>query len=367
MRKGWTIFIGILVTAALFCWFVPFYLLPKLGTAMALPVISVAPEKVCTSCLGIGGLTLTNTMIGTLIADLTVLLFAFGATRTMRTIPGRLQGLFEVLTDLLYGLAKSTAGVHARKILPVMGTLFLFVLVVNWYELVPGVDSVGLMHCAEDGMNGYPSNGVLLQVEKGLDSGTKATEADYEACHNSGHVAAAEEGAPVETATEGETPAGGETTVLAANDNLHIVTPFVRAASTDLNLTLGLALIAVITIQVFGVSALGGSYFFKFFNIPALDQADKEPMGVMDFAVGLLEIVSEISRIISFGFRLFGNIFAGMVLIFVLPFLAGSLMLFPIYGFELFVGVIQAFVFGMLFLVFSAMAMQGHGHDEAHE
>jgi len=90
-------------------------------------------------------------------------------------------------------------------------------------------------------------------------------------------------------------------------------------------------------------------------------------MGLMDFAVGLLEIVSELSRIISFGFRLFGNLFAGQVLLFVIPFLAGALLPLAIYGFEMFVGVIQAFVFGMLLLVFSAMATIEHRHEEDHD
>jgi len=90
-------------------------------------------------------------------------------------------------------------------------------------------------------------------------------------------------------------------------------------------------------------------------------------MGVMDFAVGFLDIIGEISRIVSFGFRLFGNIFAGQVLLFVIPFLAGALIPFFIYGFELFVGALQAFVFAMLFLVFAAMATAGHGdHEEGH-
>ena len=62
-------------------------------------------------------------------------------------------------------------------------------------------------------------------------------------------------------------------------DDLHIVTPFVRAAATDLNLTLGLGLFAFVAIQVFGVQALGISYFAKFINTPALGNMDKNPMG----------------------------------------------------------------------------------------
>ncbi len=357
--RGLVIFIGILIAAVLFCGLVPFLLLPKAGIAMALPVITVPGEKLCTDCGGVKGLTITNTIIGTLLADLIVLLFAFGATRQVKEIPGRLQGLFEFLTDALYGVAKSTAGPHARKIFPFMATLFIFVLAANWLELVPGVDSVGLMHCAEDGISGYEKNGITLKNEEVLNSGTRATEADYEACH-------AKENGEEHAVAEGEAGEGTTAEAAAPNGNIHVVTSFVRAAATDLNMTLGLAILAVLAVQYFGIRALGGMYFSKFINTPALGNLDRKPMGLMDFAVGFLEIISEISRIISFGFRLFGNIFAGQVLLFVIPFLAGALVPFFIYGFELFVGVIQAFVFGMLFLVFAAMAMQGHDHpDEA--
>jgi F-type H+-transporting ATPase subunit a len=78
----------------------------------------------------------------------------------------------------------------------------------------------------------------------------------------------------------------------------------------------------------------------------------------------LLEIVAELSKVLSFGFRLFGNIFAGQVLLFVIPFLVAWIVPTAVYGLELFVGLIQAFVFAMLLLVFSAMAMEGHGHEE---
>jgi F-type H+-transporting ATPase subunit a len=143
------------------------------------------------------------------------------------------------------------------------------------------------------------------------------------------------------------------------------VIPFVRVASTDLNFTVALALIAVFMTQVFGARALGGKYFLKFFNITGIF---KRPVfGAIDFAVSLLEFISEISKILSFSFRLFGNIFAGTVLLFVIgtlvPVFAQSLFL----GLEFFVGVIQALVFGMLTMIFMAQATQGHGeHGEGH-
>jgi F-type H+-transporting ATPase subunit a len=443
--RGIVIFVVILIVSAIFCGVLPFVLMPDWGIGMGLPVITVPGEKLTENFLGMG-ITLTNTLVATLLADLVLLAFALGATRQMKEVPGRLQGLFEVLTDLLYGLAKSTAGHNAGKIFPLMATIFLFVLTANWLELVPGVDSIGLMHCAEAGISGYEKNGVTLQVDRALYKGERAYEENYELCHhphddpsldiareaviaaaasnlgvdtiswkddvgNGSSLASyvAEQGGDVEAvyaaalaavtgelgdtgAAEGEVAEGevaegeaaeGETAEHTAGtpeelvnealnepfyrDDIYVVTSFVRAATTDLNLTLGLGLFAFIAIQVFGVRALGVKYFTKFINTPALERAGKNPMGIMDFAIGFLELISEVSRIISFGFRLFGNIFAGQVLLFVIPFLAGALLPLGVYGFEMFVGVIQAFVFAMLLLVFAAMAMAGHDHDEAHE
>ena len=349
---------------AVMCGVVPFVLMPELGAGVALPVIMVPGEKLSENFLGLD-FTLTNTIVGTLLADILVLAFAFGATRNLKEIPGRLQGLFEVITDALYSLAKATAGPNARKIFPLMATIFLFLLFANWLELVPGVDSIGVMHCAEQDFNGYEKNGVFLNVTEPLDPGTKATEADYHACHY-GHGDDDAAGEPADAAA-----AAGDGDDAAAHteprDDLYVVTPFVRAAATDLNLTLGLGLIAFVAIQYFGTRALGaGGYFSKFINIPALNKVDKEPMGVMDFLVGLLEIISEFAKIISFGFRLFGNIFAGQIVLFVTAFLVAWVLPSIFYGLELFVGFIQAFVFAMLFMVFSAIAMQGHGHDDEH-
>ncbi len=426
------IFLGIIAVGVVFCGVVPFVVMPGMGYGMALPVITVPGETLTDSFLGTG-LPLTNTIVGTLLADVVVLLFAFGATRKMKEVPGRLQGLFEVLTDALYNLVKTTAGAkNAAKLFPLVATLFIFLLTANWLELVPGVDSVGMMHCAEAGFSGYERDGVTLYVPKAMDSGVRATEENYEACHaaEAGHTdptleaareaaitaAAAElgvetvdwkadvgnsntladyitaqggdpeavyqaaiealgnaegEAAHEEGATEGENAAMSPEDALQKalyepfwRDDIFVVTSFVRAATTDLNLTLGLALLAVIVIQIFGVQALGVKYFAKFINTPALEDAGKNPMGVMDFGIGLLEIVSELSKVLSFGFRLFGNIFAGQVLLFVIPFLIAWIVPTAVYGLELFVGLIQAFVFAMLLLVFSAMAMEGHGHEE---
>jgi len=376
--KGLLILLGIIAVSVLMCGVIPFVLMPNAGIAVALPVIMVPGEVVWEDFLGIDGLTITNTLIGTLLADVLLLVFAFGAVRRMQLVPGRWQGLFEVITDALYGLAKTSAGHNARKIFPLMATIFLFLLVGNWVKLVPGAESIGLMHCAHEGVNGYQRNGIILDVDQALYAGERATEADYEACYAKEHgVAHAEEAASGEegsgepgAAVEGSEISAGDEEAAATEgvrDDLYAVTPFVRGMATDLNLTLALGLVAFVAIQYFGVSALGLHYFTKFINTPALENMGRRPMGAMDFVVGLLELVLEFAKIISFGFRLFGNLFAGGVLLFVMSFLVSMLVPAAVYVLELFVGLIQAFVFSMLLLIFSATAMHGHeiqDHDE---
>lgn len=130
--------------------------------------------------------------------------------------------------------------------------------------------------------------------------------------------------------------------------------PLFRAPSSDLNFTLALALISVITVNILGVAAIGiGPHLKKFINFGS-------PIA---FFTGILEFISEIARIISFSFRLFGNIFAGEVLLTVISFLIPYLVPLPFFFLETFVGFIQAFIFAMLTLVFTGMAVQEH---EAH-
>jgi F-type H+-transporting ATPase subunit a len=139
-----------------------------------------------------------------------------------------------------------------------------------------------------------------------------------------------------------------------------VVAPFVRPAATDLNVPLAIALISVVWTQIIGVQALGGSYFRKFF-LPHMTG-----MKAIDLIVGLLELVSEFAKIVSFTFRLFGNIFAGVVLLFVMSFLVPFFVPLPFYILELFVGFMQAFVFAILTLIFMSMATVGHGPDHDH-
>lgn len=425
--RGLLVLIGILVFSGVFCFWIPTVLLPGAGIGVALPVIFVPGEILVKNFLG-EGVHLTNTLVGMALADvvivlLLVFLYLGGG---VKSVPGRLQSLLELLVGFMYDFAKSVAGSRAGRIFPLVMTIFFFLLVANWLELVPGVDSVGLLHCAEPGFAGYdvnyegqtPEGTVSLNVTGVLNAGTKATLADFCSCEAVvlGHfpegeeaecvealeaagVHMPEEGHPEEGAATEEHAEGSEDThseetaaaeehageeehhgvseevvaaVVAAeeeglvNSRLFVVTPFVRAAATDLNLTVALAVFAVLAVQIFGVWSLGPDYFQKFVNLRALGNLAKNPLGLVDFAVGIFEIISEFAKIISFAFRLFGNIFAGQVLLFVMAFLVATMLPVVFYALELFVGLMQAFVFAVLTLIFSAQAMVSHHHEDEH-
>jgi F-type H+-transporting ATPase subunit a len=304
--------------------------------APVLPHIQVAPEKY-------PGYEWTNTMSAMVFADIVLLLIALAVKRAVSSgsmVPQGFSGVIEAIIEVIYNLTESTAGRFTKKIFPYFATITLLVLVVNWTELIPGVDSIGFL---EESDHGHP----VQQVMPGVFTITN----DQTGGHD-------EEVAAVDEAH-------------AEADDAHAqgfaLIPYVRVLSTDLNFTVALALISVIMTQVIGVQSLGFKYFEKFINVTALINFFKKPMGIIDFFVGILEIVSEFSKIISFSFRLFGNIFAGSVLLFVigtlLPVVAQSVFLML----ELFVGVIQALVFGMLTMVFMTQAASGHGdHEEEH-
>ena len=141
-------------------------------------------------------------------------------------------------------------------------------------------------------------------------------------------------------------------------EHLHgeeVFIPLLRAGNADLNTTIALAAVTMIAVQLFGIIAIGFfKYSGKFINF-------KNPIY---FGIGLLELMGEISRMISFAFRLFGNIFAGEVLLTVIAVIVPYIAPLPFFGLELFVGFIQALVFTMLALVFIRMAIDEHA--EAH-
>jgi len=139
-----------------------------------------------------------------------------------------------------------------------------------------------------------------------------------------------------------------------------ILVPFIRSMSADLNFTFVVAIFAMVSVQVMGMRFLSiGGYWSKFFVPPW-----NKPLFIGSF-VGILELVSEISKTLSFAFRLFGNIFAGEVLLAVIGFLSPFMAPLPFLFLELFVGFVQALVFSTLTIVFLSMATTSH-HEEEH-
>ncbi len=155
-------------------------------------------------------------------------------------------------------------------------------------------------------------------------------------------------------------PGVGSISILGMNEGHEAMIPIFRSMNADVNMTLAIAIVSVIMTQVFGMVVLGIlPYAGKFFVAPWRD-----PIGCF---VGVLEMVAEMAKIVSFTFRLFGNIFAGEVLLTVIAFLLPYIAPIPFLGLEIFVGFIQALVFALLTAVFLKMAATGHGgHEEEH-
>ena len=310
----------------------------------------------------IGELYLTNTLTALFLADFVLILIALSvrlATRKGELVLGGFAGAIEALVEGIYNLVESTAGKWTRQIFPWMATIVLLVLVVNWMELIPGVDSVGSFHAPHAGLPAYETQ-TLFSVGD-FDVSTVTEEVEF----TGGHGEGAETHADETLASEGEH---------MESASLVGFTPWIRVTSTDLNFTLALALISVVVTQIIGFRALGPGYFSKFFAFRKFGRMwiseTLGPFDVMmpflDIFVGLLELVAEIAKIISFSFRLFGNIFAGSVLLFVIGSLVPVLVQSGFLLLEVMVGLIQALVFGMLTMVFMTMATQSHDDHDDH-
>jgi len=324
------------------------FLFYVLGITPIMPEVFLPGEHLSeTPILGIEGLYLTNTLMGLIGADIVVILLAFGVYRGVKSgkmVLTGFAGAVEALMEMLYGITEGTAGKWTKVIFPWFATITMLVLAANWLGLLPGVETIGLIH---EGHGEYAVRDVLTVGDFHIQ-----TIWDDSAEVESGH---AEETA----ATDAEV---GE-----AEHHGAAVIPFFRPVSTDLNFTFALAIVAVVMVQVVGFRSQGIAYLWKFWNTGTL--FSKPIFGFIDFAVGLLEVISEFSKILSFAFRLFGNMFAGAVLLFVIGSLVPVFAQSIFYLLEFFVGLIQAIVFGMLTMVFMAQATQGHGdhhEEEAH-
>ncbi|MCW1892091.1 MAG: F0F1 ATP synthase subunit A [Candidatus Uhrbacteria bacterium] len=256
----------------------------------------------------IGNFTITNALVNAFVLMVGIVIFGLIFRSRIKEVPGRLQAGMEALLETLFGYFDQVTGSREKtlKFFPLIGSLFFFILLSNWMGLLPGTGSIG-----------------LWQIH------------------------------------------GGETVFI----------PFFRPANSDLNLTIAMALVTVISSHVLGMITLG---FFvhwnKFFQFGGIWKAIRSlsPMNIMvslvEFVVGLIEFVSEIAKVLSLSLRLFGNIFAGEVLMTVISSIFAYAMPLPFMALELIVGVVQATVFAMLSLVYlSILTQPPHGDEESHE
>lgn len=231
----------------------------------------------------IAGVPITSTLVTAWLTMLVLVAVAILLRTRLAAIPSKLQSAFEMLIGGAYEYVEGVLEnrQRARTYFPVIMTIFIFILAMNWLGLLPGVTSIGFFE---------------------------------------GH-----------------------------GDDAHLV-PLFYPPAADLNITIAFALIAFVTIELAGILAIGAwRYAGKFINFSS-------PLA---FAIGLIEFMSEIARLVSFSFRLFGNIFAGKTLILVVMFLATPYVLpVPLIAYELFVGFIQAFIFAILTLYFIKLATE---------
>ena len=278
-------------------------------SAKAEPLACLGGQLEGESCSPGTILPITNALVMTLLVDLVLVLVIIFGARNMQLVPRGFQNIVEAVVEGFYNFARGIDRQNIAKFFPLPATIFIFFLVANMLALVPGVGSIGICE---------PAVGEAAQ-----------TAADTSVFR----------GLP------GYCGPG------------NVVVPWLRAPAADLNVTFAFALVAVFTVELFGVQALGLSYFSRFFNL-------KE--GALGLFVSIIELISEISRIVSFAFRIFGNIFGGEVILIVMSFLLAYVLPLPFYGFELFVAFIQSVIFAVLTLVFMSNAVVAHGGHEDH-
>jgi len=256
----------------------------------------------------IGSFPITNALLTSWATVFIILILTIAIRRNLKTIPGKFQQLFEIIFEAGLSLADQVTNNRAKskRIFPVVISIFFFVLINNWFGLLP--------------------LGAFGQIQE----------------H---HGALA-------------------------------FIPFIRSGTADINGTLALAIMAVVGANLFGAFSLGAwKMFNKFVNIKALisipSKIKKDPTIIMvapiTFFVGLLEIIGEAAKIASLSFRLFGNVFAGEVLLASMAALMAYFIPIPFLFLEVLVGVVQALIFSMLTLVYFTVASDDHEeHDKDH-
>ncbi len=274
----------------------------------------------------LGPIWFTNTLITSLMTLVVLGLLFFFGTRKMKLVPSGLQNLCETIVETLLNFFQGVAGEqNGRRFLPVLATIFLFVITNAWMGLLPFYNAIG-----------WGENGTTTTLLNSI--------------------------------------AGS---VFPQYDGFLVHTAIFRPANTDINVPLMLALVSFIAVEYWGITAIGArSYAGKFFRYGQLIGAFGLLLrgrvksafggifyGAIDVFVGGLELLSEFVRIISFTFRLFGNMTAGEVLLLMMAFLVPWLVAVPFYGLETLLGAIQALIFAGLSLVFATLAVTPHEHE----
>jgi F-type H+-transporting ATPase subunit a len=331
------------------------------------PLVSVRAEEL----FHIGGYTVTNSLLLTWVVMLLLIVLAVVATAKLRRgdeqalrQPRGLQNTMEYAVEAFYNTMSGVSPKYAARFFVIVATIFFLVLPANWAGLIPGVGSFGTCF-AESELH----HSAAAPAAEGASAEAVETEQKDWGQFTNQCAQAADAKIRDEAKAKGivlDTPLTAEQTpeYLSLATELDesgkiapLFHPILRAGSADLNLTLALALISFLTTEFWGFRKQGLGYLGKFFIFN---------QGPIQFFVGIIELISEFARIISFTFRLFGNIFAGEVVLLVMAFLFPTLLSLPFYGLELFVGAVQAFVFAMLTMAFIDMAGEAHG-DHGHE
>ena len=270
-----------------------------------LPHINVPVEPIFT----IGGFNFTSTLLLAIVDAIIIFVMFFLYSRRKKVLPGRIQNALEWMVQVFLNLCEEVAGKRkGRVFFPWVFGIFLFVLMGNLWEIIPGIESLGTINHEIPGCEHVSTTLGFLLLDK---------------------------------------------------NSSNCITAWLRPPSTDLNFTLAIAVVSVVVTQIYGWRMLGAkAQLGRYFSLRE---------GILGLFVGILEAVLEVARIISFGFRLFGNLFAGDALLLVMGFLLPFVGAIPFYFLEIFVGVIQAFVFAMLTLIFLELGTTGHGHTDAEE
>jgi len=310
-RKGLLVKVGILALISLILVIIGILFFPVPKPHVVLPAAAI---------FDIGGFPIYNTLLASWLTLLVLVAVFYFGTRKMKLIPRGCQNAVEAVYVALYNFMEAAAGEeNARRFFPVIATIFLYIIMAAFISLLPGFDTIGIGHSGEEA-------GALYGTYQGW----------------------------------------------------IVEEPLLRKANTDINFPLALAIVSFFFVEYCGIRALGiRRYGSKFVRVDqllhSLGQLVRGKVlsglsglftGVIDIFIGAMEALSEFVRIISFTFRLFGNMTAGMVLLLVVSFLIPWVVALPFYGLEMLFGFIQALIFGGLTLVFAIIAVSPHRPEE---